>query len=198
MDMQELLGELLSSDALKGLSKASGASQKDVKKVVSAALPQLLGGVEKQAKSGDTAESFTKALQSHAQADTSDIQSFLKNVDLEDGAKIIGHLLGGETGSAAAAVSAQTGVSSKKTGNILSSLAPLLMSVLGKKVGSSGGSGIGDVIGSLLGNVDISSLLGSFLGGSSKSKKSGSKKSASDKNSLGTMVGSLLKNLLKK
>lgn len=197
MDIQDILSQLLSSDALKGLSKASGASQKDVKKVITEALPQLLGAAEKQAKSGDTADGFTKALSDHAKDDTSDIKGFLKNVDLEDGAKIIGHLLGKDKSSTTKALAEKTGVTSQKTGNILSSLAPLLMSVLGKQAASSGSSDIGKLLGSLLGNVDISDLLGSFLGSSSKSKKSSTKKSASQKDSLGTLVGGLLKKFLK-
>lgn len=219
MDIQKLLGELLSADSVKGLSKASGASQKDVKKVVAAVLPSLLGGVKNQAEGSDTAEGFTQALSDHAKADTSDIKSFLANVDLEDGAKIIGHLLGGNQENTTKAVSAQTGVSSKKTGNILSSLAPLLMSLLGQQTGSdSSGSSIGSLIGGLLGNVDITSLLGGLLGGSSNSGSSGvnlgsllggllggsssgssnSSSSSGKKESLGTTVGKLLKKLLKK
>ncbi len=223
MDIQKLLSELLSADSVKGLSKASGASQKDVKKVVAAVLPSLLGGAKAQAESGDTAEGFTQALSDHAKDDTSDIKSFLANVDLEDGAKIIGHLLGGNQENTTKAVSAQTGVSAKKTGNILSSLAPLLMSLLGQQTGSdSSGSSIGSLMGSLLGNVDITSLLGGLLGGGSgnssgsmnlgsllggllggsskpsSSKPSSSSSSAKKKDSLGTVVGGILKKFLKK
>ncbi len=223
MDIQKLLSELLSADSVKGLSKASGASQKDVKKVVAAVLPSLLGGAKTQAEGSDTAEGFTQALSDHAKDDTSDIKSFLANVDMEDGAKIIGHLLGGNQENTTKAVSAQTGVSAKKTGNILSSLAPLLMSLLGQQTGSdSSGAGIGSLMGSLLGNVDITSLLGGLLGGSSgnssgsmnlgsllggllggsskpsSSKPSSSSSSAKKKDSLGTVVGGILKKFLKK
>ena len=221
MDIQKLLSELLSADSVKGLSKAAGASQKDVKKVVAAVLPSLLGGAKTQAESSDTAEGFTQALSDHAKDDTSDIKSFLANVDLEDGAKIIGHLLGGNQENTTKAISAQTGVSTKKTGNILSSLAPLLMSLLGQQTGSdSSGSSIGSLMGSLLGNVDITSVLGGLLGGSSSnssgsmnlgsllggllggsskpSSSSSSSSSAKKKDSLGTVVGGLLKKFLKK
>ena len=221
MDIQKLLSELLSADSVKGLSKAAGASQKDVKKVVAAVLPSLLGVAKTQAESSDTAEVFTQALSDHAKDDTSDIKSFLANVDLEDGAKIIGHLLGGNQENTTKAISAQTGVSTKKTGNILSSLAPLLMSLLGQQTGSdSSGSSIGSLMGSLLGNVDITSVLGGLLGGSSSnssgsmnlgsllggllggsskpSSSSSSSSSAKKKDSLGTVVGGLLKKFLKK
>ena len=198
MDIEKLLGELLSSDSLKGLSKASGASKNDVKKVVSEVLPSLLGGAKEQAEGSDTAEGFTQALSDHAKADTSDIKGFLKNVDLEDGAKIIGHLLGGNQESTTKAVSEKTGVSAKKTGNILSSIAPLLMSLLGQQTGSdNSGAGVGNLMGSLLGGVDLSSLLGGLLG--KKPASSGnSSSSGKKKDSLGTMVGGLLKKLFNK
>ncbi len=196
MDIEKLLGQLLSSDALKGLSKASGASKTDVKKVISEVLPDLLSGAEKQAKSADTAEGFTKALSDHAKVDTSDIKSFLKNIDLADGAKIIGHLLGKNTSSTTKAVSQKTGVTSEKTGNILASLAPLLMSLLGKQTGSDDSSSdIGDLMGSLLGSVDVADLLGGLLGSSSKKT---TKKTSSTQGNLTNVLGSLLKGLFKK
>lgn len=201
MDIEKLLGELLSSDSLKGLSKASGASKNDVKKVVSEVLPSLLNGAKDQAEGSETAEGFTQALSDHAKVDTSDIKGFLKNIDLEDGAKIIGHLLGGSQESTTKAVSEKTGVSTKKTGNILSSVGPLLMSLLGQQTGSdNSGSSVGNLMGSLLGGVDLSSLLGGLLGGSSSNSSSSSSSSSSDKkkDSLGTVVGGLLKKLFKK
>ena len=61
MDIQKLTSTLLSADAVKGLSQRSGASTGEVKKVLSQALPALLGGVEAQAKGADTAEDATQA-----------------------------------------------------------------------------------------------------------------------------------------
>ncbi len=193
MDIQSLLGQLLSSDSLEGLSKASGASSSDVQSVLTQALPALLGGAEKQAKSSKTSESFTKALSDHAKADTSNLGDFLKNVDLEDGAKIIGHLLGGEKETTTKSVAKSAGVSKKKTGDILSSVGPLLLSLLGQQAESGGkkDSGVGDLMGSLLGNVDVGSLLIGMLGGGTTTQK---KKSGG----LGGMLGGLLKGLLKK
>ncbi len=190
MDIQSLLGQLLSSDSLQGLSQASGASAADVQSVLTQALPALLGGAQKQAESNDTAEGFTKALSDHAKADTSDLGSFLGNLDLEDGAKIIGHLLGSEKESTTKSVAKSAGVSQKKTGNILSSVGPLLMTLLGQQAESDDkkDSGVGDLMGSLLGNVDVGSLLVGMLGGSTTTKKSGG---------LGGLLGGLLKGLFK-
>ncbi len=197
MDIQSLLGQLLSPDSLEGLSKASGASKTDVKKVLTQALPLLLSGADNQAKSSDTSESFTKALAQHAKEDTSDLGSFLSNLDLADGAKIIGHLLGADTDSATKTVAKGAGVSKKKTATILSSAAPLLMTLLGQQADSDEkkGSAVGDLMGALLENVDVGSLLISILGDSGSSKKT--KKKASSSPSIGTIIGKVLKSFLK-
>ncbi len=200
MDIQSLLGQLLSSDSLEGLGKASGASASDVRKVLTKALPLLLSGADQQAKGRDTSESFTKALAQHAKDDTSDLGSFLGNLDLADGAKIIGHLLGADTESTTKSVAKSAGVSKKKTATILSSAAPLLMTLLGQQADSDGkkDSGVGELMGALLENVDVGSLLISILGDSGSGRKSGrksSKKSSSP--SIGTIIGKVIKSFLK-
>ncbi len=167
MDIQELLGQLVSSDSLKNIGKAAGASKKDVKNVLTSALPSLVGGLQTQA-SGDTAEGFANALNDHAKADTSSIGSFLSNVDLEDGGKIVAHLLGSDADKTTKAAAQNAGVSTNKAGSILSAAAPLLMSLVGQQTGGQNtGSGVGGVISGLLGNVDLGSVISGLAGGSS-------------------------------
>lgn len=200
MDIQKLAGTLLSSDVLSGLSKKSGASKSEVKSVLTQVLPSLLSGAQSQADGSDTTDSFTKALASHAKDDTSDLLGFLKNVDLEDGSKIIGHLLGGNTSGTTKSVAKKTGVSSSKVTTILSGAAPLLMSLLGQQAEEDDDkdSGIGGLMGSLLSNVDIGDLLTGLLTDDDSSSKSKSKKKKSSKKSSDSGVGSLLSGLLGK
>lgn len=166
MDMNALLGTLLSADSVQSLSKASGASTRDVQSVLSAALPSLLNGALGQADNADTAESFAGALANHAQSNTNDLGSFLSGVDLEDGGKILMHLLGANTNQTAQQVSAASGVSAKQTVKILALAAPLLMNLLGKQSQSSGGtSAIGALMKALMGSGDITSILSGLLGG---------------------------------
>ena len=204
MDIQKIASTLLSADAVNGLSKRSGASTGEVKKVLSQALPALLGGVEEQAKGSDTAAGFAAALSSHAKSNTSDLSGFLGNVDLADGAKIIGHLLGGNSEQTTKSVAKSTGVSKTKTTSILTAAAPLLMSLLGQQADEDQekSSGVGDLIGTLLSNVDVGELLtGLLTDDTGTKKKSSSKKSSSKKSSgssqLGDVIGSILKGLLK-
>ncbi len=205
MDLQQLTKMILSADSVKGIAQHSGASSNEVTKVLSQALPALLGGANDQAKNADTVQGFTQALSDHAKADTSDLTSFLDGIDLADGAKIIGHLLGGDTDNTTKTVAKKAGVSKKKTTSILSSVAPLLMSLLGQQTqeSSDGDSLVGDLIGSLLDQVDVGELLMSLLTDDTSTKKKSTKKKASKKKSsdsselIGDLLGSVVKSLFK-
>lgn len=184
MDLSKLAGTLLSSDSISGLSEATGASGSDVSKVLATALPVLLSGASDQAKDKKTSNGFASALSDHAKDDTSNLSAFLGNVDLEDGAKIIGHLLGSGKDDTVDEVAKDTGVSSNNTAAILSAAAPLLLSLLGQQTEKEDKKeAIGDLVGVLLENVDVGSLLTGLLTDKSSKdeKKSSTKKSSSSK-----------------
>ena len=90
---------MLNDSSVKSLSKKTGASKDEVSSVLTAALPLLLKGAGQQAEDEETAESFADALDQHAESDTEDMDVFMDNVDMADGAKILAHLLGAETES---------------------------------------------------------------------------------------------------
>ncbi len=168
MDINSLLGTMLGAESLTGISQATGASQQEVGSVLSAALPSLLNGVSQQADNAETAAGFDIALADHAKADTSSVASFMNGVDLADGAKILGHLFGGNTQAQTQQIAQQTGVSAAQTGNIMSAAAPLLMSLLGQQTASdSSGAATNMLLKMLLKNVDIGSLAGLLLGAAS-------------------------------
>ena len=210
MDLSKIAGSLLSNDSLKGLSNLTGADNKDITNVLTSALPSLLSGATEQAKDKKTSEGFAAALAQHAKDDTSDLTSFLGNVDLADGAKIIGHLLGSGKEETVKKAAKASGVSEKKTGDILSAVGPMLLSLLGqqaeedddKETGASG------LVGALLDNVDVGSLLSGLISTdtSSSTSASGKKKPASSKKKPASskksdasgIIGGILSGLLKK
>ena len=194
MDINSLLGVLLSSDSVSGVSKATKADNNEVASVLNAALPMLLKGAKKQSEDKDTAESFATALLSHGKKDTSNLSSFLKNVDLDDGSKIIGHLLGKDDDNVKK-IAKSSGVSTKKTGDILSAAAPLLMSLLGQESAAkkSDNNVALELAGALLKNVDVGDLIGDLLGGDNKKKKSSKKKDNDAGEIIGDILGALLK-----
>ena len=204
MDLKKLTSTLLSSDSIKGLSNLTGASKGEVNSVLTEALPALLSGANGQAKDAGTAKGFADALAQHAKDDTGNLAGFLGNVDLGDGAKIIGHLLGSDQDSVTKSVAKKTGVSAAKIGQILAAIAPLLMSLLGKQADEDEEkeSGVGALLGNLLDNVDVGSLLSGLTStdtssgsstGKKKKKKTAKKDSDSNASGLMGLLGKLLK-----
>lgn len=165
-NLNSLAKILLSSDAISGISKQTNVSSADVTSILSTALPALLNGANKQASQKSTAESFLEALQNHGANDTSNISSFLKNVDAKDGAKIIEHLLGGKTKDVAkdVAKTSSTGVKSADVVKVLAVAAPLIMSLIGKQANKKKDGDALTSIASMLGSDEVKSLATSLLG----------------------------------
>lgn len=192
MDLNALMGTLLSGDTVANMSQATGASAADVQTVLSSALPQLLSGAQAQANDAATAESFLGALAQHAGDDTSDVTAFLQNVDTKDGEKIVQHLLGSQQTAATQAAAQKAGLTAGNTAQILAMAAPLLMSLLGQQTQATQQNtttaGISSLMGSLLGGaggsgVDMGSLITGLLGGTSTTQQTPS---------TGNLLGSLL------
>ncbi len=193
MDMNDLMGTLLSGDSLKNIGKVTGTSEGDVKKVLASALPSLISGAQGQAQKEGSG--FAGALQQHGKADTSNLGSFLSGVDLEDGSKIVGHLLGRSKSATTRKAAQASGLDSDKTNAILSAAAPLLMSLLGQQTATEApaaaaqpntGSLLGGIVGSLLSNVNVGSLLMNLLGSTDTSSSSGSSTTAKKKKTTST------------
>ena len=96
---------------------------------------------------------------------------------MEDGQKIVNHLLGKETAAQTAQnISAKTGTSAANISNVLSAAAPLLMTLMGKQATKSaqttqtaanaqGGLDLGNIVDSLFGGDDGKLDVGDILGG---------------------------------
>ena len=204
MDLASMMQTMLSSDSIAQMSEKTGTSTDEVKSVLLSALPAMLSGVQGQASNKDTVAGFAGALDSHALDDTSDIAAFLSNVDIKDGEKIVGHLLGGEQTAATKAAAKKAGLSTAATGSILGAAAPLLMSLLGKQATqavqaqSQGGaqqaaaSGAGLLAGLIGGAQQQKPAQQSGIGGLLGGLFGGAQQQSADSNPLGSMMGSML------
>lgn len=185
------LNDLLSNEVLESLAKSAGASKKDTSSVLANALPTLMKSMASNASTKEGAKSLEKALDDHAS--NAALSTLLGNIDAEDGAKILGHILGSDSDAVQSKVSKKSGVDSDLTATILASAAPLLLNALGseKKKSNTKADGLTDLLGSLLGQEDdndmagtLFSLAGALLTSSSKtsssSKKSSKKSSKND------------------
>ena len=184
MDLMKLAGTLLSSDSVDGVSERTGSSGSDVSKVLAKALPALLDGANDQAKGKKTSKGFASALSDHAKDDTSDLSGFLGKVDMEDGAKILGHLLGSKEEDKVNEIAEESGLDTATVLEILSTASPLLLSLLGQQTEEEEKKeAVGDLVGLLVENVDVSSLVTNLLTSNDKKggKKASTKKASSTK-----------------
>ena len=169
-NLGSLAKTILSSDALSAIAKQTNVSSDAVSEILSNALPALLNGANQQATQKSTAESFLEAIQSHGSNDTSNIGSFLKNVDIDDGAKIVKHLLGSnsDTLTKKVAKTSKSGIKAGDVAKVLAVAAPLIMSFLGKQAKGKKNDNPLSAITGLLGGNEITNLASSLLGGNSK------------------------------
>ncbi|MDL2300198.1 DUF937 domain-containing protein [Clostridiaceae bacterium OttesenSCG-928-D20] len=180
--LDSLMGSLLGSDATKEIAKKSGASSDQVQNIVTSALPLLLQSMASNASDPKEAESLNCALCDHAAHDQS-VTSQIKNADLDDGSKILKHLLGSKEKDVEKNLAKSSGLQADQVQTVLSALAPALLSQVGKetKASKNTGSDIGSLITGLVtgGNSDASPLDGILkfamknIGGEKKEESGG-------------------------
>ncbi len=196
MDLMQLLGAFSQSNYVNSVGSATNSSSADVSNILGAALPSLLAGAQAQSANSNTNAGFLQALTAHSANSTSDLESFVQHTDLEDGAKIVQHLLGDESSDVVKQVAKKAGVSQKEAAKVMSAAAPLLMSLLGQELNNqasaqnSGASTdmVSGLMSGLLGGGGGASLLGTLLGGGQTTQQ--------NQNSGSGLLGGLL-NLLK-
>ena len=157
MDLNSIISSLTSNNLIGEIAKKFNISPNKIIEVIKAAIPKFLGSMQQNASTAAGAAALTQALGNHAG------QSF--GINIEDGMKILQKVFGGNLGSVVSNLSSQTNTSNDQVSNILASIAPNLLSVLGK---GSGTGNIGNILGGLLGgaaNSNSSSNAGKVLGG---------------------------------
>ncbi|MDC7998243.1 DUF937 domain-containing protein [Gilvibacter sediminis] len=157
--LMDLLQSDMGKQIINGVSSQTNASQQQTQSVLSMALPVLMGAMKRNAASPEGAEGLMGALSGKHDGSILDNLGglFGGGVDqsvMDDGAGILGHVLGGSQQNVTSALSSKSGLDSNTVGNILKIAAPILLGYLGKQqrqqnVQSS--SGLGDLLGGLMG-----------------------------------------------
>lgn len=166
MDLQTILS-MLGENGTTELTKKTGANKDQVTTLIQNALPTLLSTMKSNASNEDGVKGLSKALDDHAGDDISDIGSFLKNVDMEDGSKILSKVFGSKTETVKQQLSDKSGLTMDQVTNSLASIAPLLLSMLGKEKKAKGNTDVTSMLGGLLGG-DMGDLAGDLLKGVGK------------------------------
>ncbi|MFC4096883.1 DUF937 domain-containing protein [Euzebyella saccharophila] len=168
----DLLNSPMGKQLINGAASQTGQSTDQTGSVLSMALPLLMGAMKKNASSPEGAQGLMNALSGkHDGSILNDLGGlFGGGVDdsvMNDGAGILGHVLGGKQSQVESALSAKSGMDAGSVGTILKMAAPLLMGYLGSQTRQqniSDSNGLGNLLGGLMGGGNQQqSLIESFL-----------------------------------
>ena len=173
----DLLNSDLGKTIISGVAGQSGQSADKTSSVLTMALPVLMGAMKRNAASPEGAAGLMGALSGKHDGSILDNLGglFEGGVDqsvMDDGAGILGHMLGGSQNNVTNALSQKSGMDSGAVMEILKVAAPIVMGYLGKQSKQQNvadSNGIGDLLGGLLGGGDATpkqqSLIESLLDG---------------------------------
>ncbi|MBU3025057.1 DUF937 domain-containing protein [Zobellia galactanivorans] len=171
----DLLSSPMGKQLISGVASQTGNSTDQTGSVLSMALPVLMGAMKKNASSPEGAQGLMSALSGKHDGGILDNLGglFSGGVDqsvMDDGAGILGHVLGGKQTQVENALSQKSGMDAGSVATILKVAAPILLGYLGKQTKEqnvSDSNGIGDLLGNLMGGGDSGnqqqSLIESFL-----------------------------------
>ena len=127
----------LGSQGVSQIAKSLGADESAVGGAVAAALPAIIAGMANNTRQSDGAAALTNALDDHDPSIFGQLGDLLGSGG-GDGAKILGHVLGGRQPKVAENVSQQSGLDLGLIMKLLPILAPLVMGYLSKEKQSRG------------------------------------------------------------
>ncbi|HET8737145.1 MAG TPA: DUF937 domain-containing protein [Pricia sp.] len=162
----DLLSSPVGKKMISGVADQTGNSTDQAGSVLTMALPLLMGAMKKNAATPEGAQGLMNALSNkHDGSILNNLGGlFDGGVDdsvKQDGAGILGHVLGGKQAQVENAISKKSGVDAGSVASILKMAAPILMGMIGQKKQQ----------GNISDSNGIQSLLHSMMGGGAKADK---------------------------
>jgi len=168
--IMDLLQGPMGQMVIQGVGSQLGQDNSKTQSALSSAIPMLMGALKKNASNPDTASGLLNALNSKHDGSLLDNISDIfggGNVNedvIEDGDKILGHVLGEKKEVVAAAISKQNGLDMGSAMNILKMAAPIVMGMLGKQTRQSNVSN----------PTDLTNIIGNMIGGNQQAEQESS------------------------
>lgn len=140
--LEDLLGSQMGGSAVDQISQNLGSNPQLVNSAIQMALPMIMGGLAKNVQDPQGAQSLNNALSTDHQGGLlNNLTDFLTGgvpnpqaaTRETNGSGILGHILGANQGTATQEISNKTGMSMGQVANLLITLAPIVMSFLGKQ-----------------------------------------------------------------
>lgn len=128
-----------------------GVPESVARMAISAALPMILGGLGRNASNPEGASALAGAIdRDHDGGILGDVLGSLGNQrEMDDGAAILGHILGNKQNNAQHALGQSTGLNDSQSADLMKMLAPVVMGQLGQTKREQGldASGLADLLG---------------------------------------------------
>ncbi|MGB1308507.1 MAG: DUF937 domain-containing protein [Oceanihabitans sp.] len=158
----DLLNSDLGKTIISGVAGSTGQDENKTSGLLTMALPVLMQAMKRNAATPEGAEGLMGALKNKHNGSILDdlgglFSGGVNDEVVNDGSKILGHVLGNKQQGVEKVLSEKSGMDSSSVGNILKVAAPILMGVLGKQTQQnnvSSPSDLGGLLGGLLGGND--------------------------------------------
>ena len=140
--LEDLLGQEQGTQAVEQISQNLGANSSVVNSAIQIALPSILGGLAKNAQNPQGAQNLDNALsKDHGGGLLDNLMGYLgggipatqETTRETNGGGILGHIFGTNQTQVAQEVSKNTGLDMGQVAQLLITLAPIVMSYLGKQ-----------------------------------------------------------------
>lgn len=136
MDIQGLLGQVLSGNNVGAISQSIGADESTTSSAIQAALPMIVGALAKNASTEEGAGALAGALdRDHDGSMLDDLAGFVLGGGAQqaNGAGILGHIFGDRQEAVQQGVSQASGVDMSTIAKLLPILAPIVLGYLGRQ-----------------------------------------------------------------
>ncbi len=162
----DLLNSPIGKQIISGVSNQTGQSADKTGNLLSMAMPVLMGAMQRNASTPEGASGLLNAISGKHSGGILDnlgglFEGGVEDSVTNDGAGILGHILGSKQNTVENALSQKSGIDAGSVGQILKVAAPILMGVLGKQASQ---NNVSDANG-------LTNLLGGMLGGGSGSQQ---------------------------
>lgn len=169
--LTEMLMSQLAGGALSRISGKIGADQGTTSKALAIALPLLISALARNSSTPTGADALNQAVdKDHDGSILDNLGGFFGNTEAANGAGILGHVLGDRRSDAENGIAQSTGLDAGAAGQLLETLAPLVMGALGKTKQQQGldANGLSAFLGeqnqqAQAAAPDVMGMLGSFL-----------------------------------
>ena len=133
MSLMEQLSAALARDASGAAAQKTGLQEDVVAKLMPLAVAAVMGGLKKNTANAGGAQALSNVLERHDGGVLNNLGQMDQDDLLADGAKILGHVLGGRQGATERALAKTTGAEPNQIGQLLAMAAPAVLGALGKQ-----------------------------------------------------------------